>query len=51
MRTAVGFLMVLWGLSHFFTSAFEAFERAAQASFETIEAAAVLSKHQLEAKK
>ena len=40
MFRAIGFLIMLWGLSHFFNSAFSAFENAATATFKTVETAA-----------
>jgi len=43
MRNAVGILIVLWGLSHFFSSAFSAFDGAARESFRVVESAAILS--------
>jgi len=41
MRDAIGFVIILWGLSQFFSSAFGALDNAARESFKTIEAAAV----------
>ena len=43
IRSGLGFLIVLWGLSQFFTSSFQAFDQAAAASLQTIEAAAIKS--------
>ena len=48
MRNAAGLLIVLWGLSHFFSSAFTALDGAARESFRAIEAAAVVSQVQLQ---
>lgn len=48
MRQAIGLLIVLWGLSTFFSSAFSALDDAARESFRALEAAAVLSQTQLE---
>lgn len=47
MFKAIGFLIVLWGLSHFFSSSFVALDSAARESFKTIETAAVVSQIQL----
>lgn len=47
MFKAIGVLIVLWGLSHFFSTAFVALDDAARESFELIETAAVLSQIQL----
>ncbi|MCA9357660.1 hypothetical protein KC902_00175 [Candidatus Kaiserbacteria bacterium] len=43
MFRAVGFLIVLWGLSQFFSSAFAAADDAARESFKLIERAAVVT--------
>ncbi|MEK7638649.1 MAG: hypothetical protein AAB388_00665 [Patescibacteria group bacterium] len=47
MRKAIGFLIILWGLSHVFSSSLSALDDAARESFRTIEAAALLSQEQL----
>ncbi len=47
MRHAVGFLIILWGLSHFFDAALTSLEGAAVASFETVETAATVFEQQL----
>lgn len=47
MRKAVGFLVVLWGLSQFFTTAFSALDSAARESFRTVETAAVISQQEM----
>ena len=47
MRQAIGFLIVLWGLSQFFQSAFGALDGAARESFKLIEASAVTSQQKL----
>ena len=47
MFRAIGFLIVIWGLSQFFSSAFVALDNAARETFKTIEAAAVVSQTQL----
>jgi hypothetical protein len=41
IRTSLGFLIVLWGLSQFFSDSFQALDSAAAQSFKTIEAAAI----------
>lgn len=48
IRSGLGFLIVLWGLSQFFTETFQALDAAATASFNTIEAAAITSEKQLQ---
>ncbi len=48
IRSGIGFLIVLWGLSQFFTSSFQALDSAAAQSFKTIEAAAITSQIQLQ---
>ena len=40
MRKAIGFLIILWGLSNFLQSTFTALDSAASQSFKTIETAA-----------
>lgn len=47
MRKSVGIVIVLWGLSHFFNSAFSALDDAARESFKTIETAAIVSQIEL----
>ncbi len=47
MRNAIGFLIILWGLSHFFSSAFLALDDAARESLRTVETAAKLSQQEL----
>lgn len=47
MRNAVGFLIVLWGLSQFFSNAFPALDSAARESFRAVEAAAIVSQQEL----
>lgn len=47
MRKAIGFVIVLWAVTHIFTEASRSFERAAIAGFETFEAAATLSTERL----
>jgi hypothetical protein len=48
IRTSLGFLILLWGLSQFFSDSFQALDSAAAQSFKTIEAAAITSKIQLQ---
>jgi hypothetical protein len=43
MRKALGFLIVLWGISQYFTTALPALDDAARESFQVIEAAASVS--------
>lgn len=43
MRRAIGFLIVLWGLSMYFSDSFAAADQAGQASFQAVEAAATAS--------
>ena len=40
MRNAIGFLIILWGLSHYFGSSFVALDGAATESFGLVEALA-----------
>lgn len=47
MRNAFGLLIVLWGLSKFFTSSFEALDDAARESFQLVETAAIVTEVQL----
>jgi len=47
MRSAIGFLIVLWGLSQYFSTAFPALDSAARESFQTIEVAAQVSQAEL----
>lgn len=48
MFRAIGLLIVLWGLSHFFSSSFAALDDAARESFKALETAARVSQTQLE---
>lgn len=48
MRKSIGFVIILWALSQFFTSAFTALDGAARESFNTIQVAAVVSQQQLQ---
>lgn len=43
MFKAIGFVIVLYALSHFFSSAFSALDNAATESFRTLETAAIVS--------
>ncbi len=47
MRKAIGFIIVLWGLSHFFGQAFDELGKAATASFKTVEVAATVTQTNL----
>ncbi len=48
MRRAIGFLIILWGLSNFFSASFAALDNAAHEVIETIELAAIVSQKQLQ---
>jgi len=48
MRKSIGFLIVLWGLSQYFTTAFPALDDAAREAFQVIEVAAVVSQDELQ---
>jgi hypothetical protein len=47
MRKAIGFVIVLWALSHFLNQTFTALNSAAAQSFKTIETAARVAEIQL----
>lgn len=47
MRSAIGFLIVLWGLTQFFGQAMSELEKAAALSFKTIGTAAQLAESRL----
>jgi hypothetical protein len=47
MRKAIGFLIVLWGLSYFLSQTFVALNSAAAQSFKTIETAAAVAEARL----
>ena len=47
MRRSIGFLVMLWGMSQFFSSAFSALDGAARESFQLIEASAVVSQEKV----
>lgn len=47
MRNAIGFVIMLWALSHFFSDSFTALDTAARESFKTLEAAAVTTQLEL----
>lgn len=51
MFKAIGFLIVLWSLSLYFGSTIRAFDRAATATFNTVEMAALVSQSQMVALK
>ncbi len=40
MRSAIGFLIVLWGVSHFLTASLESFNSAASETFKLVEVVA-----------
>ena len=46
MRKAIGLLIVLWGLSQYFSTSFVALDDAARESFRALEAAAIVSQTQ-----
>lgn len=46
MRKAIGFVIVLWALSQYFSSSFAALDGAARESFRAFEAAAIMSQQQ-----
>lgn len=48
MFRAIGILIILWGLSLHFGSSIKAFDRAATATFETVEVAALVSKDRMQ---
>lgn len=50
MFRAIGFLIVLWGLSQFFESAFPALDSAASETFKAVETAAIVSQVKLQEK-
>ena len=47
MRRAIGFLIVLFGLSHYFNQSFGSFDEAMSQSFQTIETAALVTEAKL----
>ncbi len=47
MRKAIGFVIVLYALSHFMSESFSALNRAASQSFKTIETAALVAEERL----
>lgn len=48
MRKSIGFLIVLWGVSQYFTTALPALDSAARESFQTIEVAASVTQSELQ---
>jgi hypothetical protein len=48
MFRAIGFLIILWGITTVFSSSVTAFDAALTATFAAVERAAVLSENQLE---
>jgi hypothetical protein len=51
MRKAIGFLIIVWGLSNFFSNAFKALDSAATESLRLVEASALNSQEALLKKK
>jgi hypothetical protein len=47
MRKSIGFLIVLWGLSQYFSTSFVALDGAARESFRFIETSAIVSQQKL----
>jgi hypothetical protein len=50
MFRAIGFLIILWGLSLYFPTAFDALDDAARESFKTIETASVAAQSEITTK-
>lgn len=48
MRKAIGFLIILWGVTQFLPTTLPAADDAARESLRAIEAAAVLSQEQID---
>ena len=48
IRSAIGFMIVLWAMSQFFSESFQALDDAATASLRAVEAAAISSQQQLQ---
>ena len=48
MFRAIGILIILWGLSLHFGSSIRAFDRAATATLETVEVAALVSQDRMQ---
>ena len=48
MFRAIGYLLLIWGVSIMLADAFSSFERAMVATFDTVETAALVSKTQIE---
>lgn len=47
MRRSIGLLIMLWGMSQFFSSSFLALDGAARESFQLIEASAIVSQEKV----
>jgi hypothetical protein len=47
MRKAIGLLIILAGLSHFFEQSFDSFDNAASQSLKTLETAAFVTEQRL----
>lgn len=48
MFRAIGFVIVLWYISQLFSQSISALDNAGKATFEALEAAAIVSRHSLE---
>lgn len=48
MRNALGFLIILWGISQFFTTATYALDSAAKETFKALEVAAIVSQQNMQ---
>lgn len=48
MRKALGFLIILWGLSHFFSAAFSALDDTARQVAQAIGTAAAVSEQNMQ---
>lgn len=47
MFRAIGFVIMLWYVSHLFSQSFAALDSAGKEAFKTLEAAAIVSREQL----
>lgn len=47
MMRAIGFVIVLYALSHMMSESFHSFENAVTATFETVQVAATISKYHM----
>ena len=48
MFKAIGFLIILWGLSNYFSSSFHALDSAVTQGFKTFEATAIISQETMD---